>query len=124
MNFWSDQFWQLLESVAQDVEQVCWDVAQGIETFAAEVDDLMAALLDPLLDALVLEDELFFSSNGTPSKGIDADLCHHPACLGCQHYHGQTYGGHFLVCGMHPYGVEDSHCPDWESVWPSLQGTP
>lgn len=36
------------------------------------------------------------------------------ACQGCCHYHGQTYGGELLVCGMHPYGVEGEHCPDWQ----------
>jgi hypothetical protein len=36
-------------------------------------------------------------------------------CQGCCHYHGQYYGGNFLVCGMHPYGVESEHCPDWEA---------
>lgn len=36
------------------------------------------------------------------------------ACQGCQHYHGRMYGGSMLVCGMHPYGVEDDRCPDWE----------
>jgi hypothetical protein len=36
------------------------------------------------------------------------------ACQGCCHYHGQTYGGHFFVCAMHPYGVEDSSCADWQ----------
>jgi hypothetical protein len=33
-------------------------------------------------------------------------------CQGCQHYHGQVYGGTLLVCAMHPYGAEDDHCPD------------
>lgn len=36
------------------------------------------------------------------------------ACRGCCHYHGQTYGGTRLVCGMHPYGVEEETCPDWQ----------
>lgn len=36
------------------------------------------------------------------------------ACKGCCHYHGQKYGGNLLVCGMHPYGVEEEHCPDWQ----------
>jgi hypothetical protein len=36
-------------------------------------------------------------------------------CQGCQHYHGQTYGGTLLVCGMHPYGSEEEYCPDWQS---------
>lgn len=38
------------------------------------------------------------------------------ACQGCSHYHGQTYGGARLICGMHPYGVEEGdHCPDWQA---------
>lgn len=37
------------------------------------------------------------------------------ACRGCRHYHGRTYNGNFLVCGMHPYGVETETCSDWES---------
>ncbi|MDC0835259.1 hypothetical protein CKA32_003898 [Geitlerinema sp. FC II] len=38
----------------------------------------------------------------------------HPACRGCQHYHGQMYGESLLVCGMHPYGWDGETCPDWE----------
>jgi hypothetical protein len=36
------------------------------------------------------------------------------ACLGCCHYHGQTYGGTRLICAMHPYGTDDEHCVDWQ----------
>jgi hypothetical protein len=43
------------------------------------------------------------------------------ACMGCCHYHGQSYG-HIqaqrtqLICGMHPLGWrEDMPCPDWQS---------
>lgn len=35
-------------------------------------------------------------------------------CQGCCHYHGRTYGGNLLVCGMHPYGVDGDECSDWE----------
>ncbi|MGB3494320.1 MAG: hypothetical protein WBA57_16450 [Elainellaceae cyanobacterium] len=38
----------------------------------------------------------------------------HPACVGCQHYHGYTYNGNGLICGMHPYGWDGTDCPDWE----------
>lgn len=41
------------------------------------------------------------------------------ACQGCQHYHGRIYGGTLLVCAMHPFGVEDDRCPDWETRSPS-----
>lgn len=37
------------------------------------------------------------------------------ACRGCRHYHGRSYHGNFLVCGIHPYGVETETCSDWES---------
>ncbi len=36
------------------------------------------------------------------------------ACQGCCHYHGQTYGGQLFICAMHPYGVEEDLCPDWQ----------
>ena len=36
-------------------------------------------------------------------------------CRGCYFYHGQTYNGNPLICGMHPYGVEDDYCADWQS---------
>ena len=39
----------------------------------------------------------------------------HPACVGCSNYHGYSYGGHLLVCAMHPYGWENENCPDWQS---------
>lgn len=38
-----------------------------------------------------------------------------PVCRGCCHYHGRVYGGTMLVCAMHPYGVEDDRCSDWET---------
>lgn len=35
-------------------------------------------------------------------------------CLGCRNYHGVTYEGNRLICGMHPYGWDQGDCPDWE----------
>jgi len=38
-------------------------------------------------------------------------------CHGCEDYCGQTHGGDRLVCGIHPYGWEDSNdCPDWRGI--------
>lgn len=35
-------------------------------------------------------------------------------CQGCQNYHGQTYGGSRLVCGIHPEGYDKGKtCPDF-----------
>jgi len=36
-------------------------------------------------------------------------------CQGCCFYHGQTYNGNRLICGLHPYGAEDDYCADWQS---------
>jgi hypothetical protein len=42
------------------------------------------------------------------------------ACLGCQHYHGVSYGYSratrtLLVCAFHPYGwLGEDTCPDWK----------
>lgn len=36
------------------------------------------------------------------------------ACMTCQHYHGRSYGGNFLNCGIHPSGWEGESCPYFE----------
>lgn len=35
-------------------------------------------------------------------------------CQGCRNYYGLNFRTRF-VCAMHPYGVEEEACPDWES---------
>ncbi|MGD1851996.1 MAG: hypothetical protein ACFCBU_15890 [Cyanophyceae cyanobacterium] len=37
----------------------------------------------------------------------------HPACKGCQNFHGHSYDGNLLICAMHPYGVDGDRCLDW-----------
>lgn len=34
-------------------------------------------------------------------------------CTGCIDYHGETYQGTQLICGIHPCGYEGDKCPDW-----------
>jgi hypothetical protein len=34
-------------------------------------------------------------------------------CQNCRNYHGQSYGGNFMVCGIHPYGNGED-CSDAE----------
>ncbi|MBD6621151.1 hypothetical protein FNW02_37005 [Komarekiella sp. 'clone 1'] len=36
------------------------------------------------------------------------------ACIGCQNYHGQYYGGNMLVCGIHARGWDGENCPDYQ----------
>uniref|UniRef100_B8HU90 Uncharacterized protein n=1 Tax=Cyanothece sp. (strain PCC 7425 / ATCC 29141) TaxID=395961 RepID=B8HU90_CYAP4 len=35
-------------------------------------------------------------------------------CTTCRYYYGLTYGGHRLVCAIHPHGPQSDPCPDWE----------
>ena len=55
-----------------------------------------------------------------PRRSPSADW--HPACRGCQDFHGRSYGGNegrnVLVCAMHPYGVEGDRCVDWREEKP------
>ncbi|OLP15568.1 hypothetical protein BST81_25500 [Leptolyngbya sp. 'hensonii'] len=43
-------------------------------------------------------------------------------CVGCEHYHGVSYGysrarRSLLVCGFHPTGwTLDEICPDWQEM--------
>ena len=41
-------------------------------------------------------------------KDTDSSSCKH-----CKYYHGESYGGNVLVCGIYPYGQEN--CPDFDS---------
>ncbi|WP_193199766.1 hypothetical protein [Nostoc sp. MG11] len=36
------------------------------------------------------------------------------ACIGCDNYHGQYYGGNMLVCGIHARGWDGENCPDYQ----------
>ncbi len=63
-----------------------------------------------------------YTDNFNLIQSIDRQAAHQDrqsnrpvACRGCQHYHGQSYGGNLFICGMHPYGVESDTCPDWEA---------
>lgn len=35
-------------------------------------------------------------------------------CSNCINYHGKSYQGNLLVCGIHPYG--EKNCPDFEPI--------
>lgn len=35
-------------------------------------------------------------------------------CRGCKYYHGISYNGVPLICTVHPEGIEDVQCPDWQ----------
>lgn len=136
MEGWSNDFFQVLEAVAAEIEQFCTEVAKEVngvldmfveasedmaeqvqQTFAAEIERQISDFFDPILEAY-LGFEIHFEDTSQPLlHNFDPVIDNHPVCVGCRHYHGQVYGGNPLICGMHPYGWEGDQCPDWQSTW-------
>ncbi|MGL5080456.1 MAG: hypothetical protein ACRC8A_03120 [Microcoleaceae cyanobacterium] len=135
MEEWSRDFFEAVEAVAVEVDKffriageefqamvnelakVSEEVTQEVqERIIPGLDGYFAEIVEPVLEIylnldLDLMDEGFepFVSYVHPSS------TQYSACRGCQYYHGQVYGGSLLVCAMHPHGVEEETCPDWES---------
>ncbi|NEQ35557.1 MAG: hypothetical protein F6K40_04275 [Okeania sp. SIO3I5] len=137
MEDWSKNFFEVIETAVLEVENFFNEMAEEIsEVFdewgklseeiteeiqiniAAEINEYLNDLIDPTI-------EVYSDSDVETQEEEDIDyylvdrveptLEKHPACRGCINYHGQVYGGNLLVCAMHPHGVEDESCPDWES---------
>jgi hypothetical protein len=106
---------QLIDATQTAVEQLNLD-------FETEIDPYLNRFFDPWVDQLIelfggMETEL--ESRARPfTNTVNPMMNNHPACVGCSNYHGYSYGGEMLVCGMHPFGWEGEQCPDWESSWP------
>lgn len=142
MEEWSKNFFEALETAATEIEELWTEVSTEFtefidacsklseelsqemqEGFMNEIDQWFSEIFDPViefyLDVVELEvdpnlEEL--ESIGDPFVGyVHPTVTQHSACRGCRNYHGQVYGGNLLVCAMHPSGVEDDTCPDWES---------
>ncbi len=107
-----DQWTERLQHTVEPLERV---LDAEVERMANEVSTVLTPVVTPLVEGL----ETWFEAIAAPlNNTVEPLLNNHPTCVGCRHYFGQTYGGHTLVCAMHPYGAETSHCPDWETVWP------
>ncbi|AKG20475.1 hypothetical protein [Calothrix sp. 336/3] len=132
MEQWQKDLFNAVQTVADEVERFFLEVNEMVDTFfefteemteqvqntiATEVDQYLQELAEPILDFYwELEDIVSDDFDVDPAfpYSVDATPEKNPACVGCHHYHGQAYGGNLLVCGMHPHGWQDEHCPDWE----------
>ncbi|HEY9848502.1 MAG TPA: hypothetical protein V6D28_03515 [Leptolyngbyaceae cyanobacterium] len=130
MEDWQKNLIEIVETVADDVENFLLEIADALEsfalvseqvaqqlqnTFSGDIEQLFSSIVDPLLELdSGLDDEIGFDS-GWEVVEEESLFAKHPACAGCRHLHGQIYGGNLLICGMHPYGWEGNNCPDWES---------
>ncbi len=141
MDEWLRQLQDGIHEVAKDSSDWFADVSkQSNEAIDAAVeasvstlqgvDEAIAPALEQLgdrMNAAVDESVVFIEQQLTPwiertaapiTHTVTPWLQNHPACIGCEHYHGTAYGEDMLICGMHPYGPDDRTCADWKSVWP------
>lgn len=141
MDDWQKDWWQQIEKTTVSIERFFQDITEAVETFSEEVTEAFEELGEHLQNTVVIEvdtmvddfidivSETSIEFESSFWEDIDSlvnddfvDITletpgedNHAACVGCCHYHGQAYNGQILVCGMHPYGVEDNYCPDWEA---------
>ena len=138
MDDWQKDFFQLLETMTAEFEQFFEEVSHVVEAVAEEVSDGLQVVAEEVQNAITTDidpywqdwfgpiveiyaefeeialDDLSETTEFPFNPKLEATLENHPACMGCRYYHGQVYGGNLLVCGMHPYGWDGEHCPDWE----------
>ncbi len=130
MEKWQKDFWDMINTVADEVERFFLGMTEMVDTFidlseevteqlqntiATEVDQYLQDLAEPILEVYwELEEIVGDDIEPTFPYSVDPTPEKNPACIGCRHYHGQVYSGNLLICGMHPYGWEDQKCPDWE----------
>ena len=121
MEYWSKNFFKVMGTAILEVESFFDEMAEEI----SEVFDEWGKFSEEIAEEISTNVTIEFYPDLTPDtqeEDMDYYFIDHieptseeyPACRGCIHYHGQVYGGNVLVCGMHPYGVEDESCPDWE----------
>jgi hypothetical protein len=99
------------------ISQGCETIFKEIENASVEVEEALDGYLEPVFDWLDEIEEIISDTSRPFIVTVTPALQDHPVCVGCCNYHGEAYGGNVLVCAMHPYGIEDESCPDWESVW-------
>lgn len=129
MEKWQKDFSELVEAVADEVEQFFEGVTEMVDSFfevteefteqvqntiVTEIDQYLSELAEPIFEVYWELEELMGEVDQPFPYQVEPTHQEHPACIGCRHYHGQVYSGNLLVCGMHPYGWEDENCPDWQ----------
>lgn len=112
---WEKIFNQLTQEVEETVTTELNELLTEVDSFVIEVVKLFVDedYLNDVDDYSYFLDEDEFNSWLQDTK-IKPNSEINPACLGCSNYHGQSYNGNLLVCGMHPYGWDGETCPDWQ----------
>lgn len=131
-NFWeavSTEVEQWLEGVAKEMndatdglielsEEISDQIHQAISPSLDQFDDQLGEWMEPFAVVLSRMDAILLEAAQPVTQTMEPLLNQHHHCVGCRNYHGQTYGGEMLVCGMHPYGVPEGveQCPDKDTL--------
>ena len=57
----------------------------------------------------------------TLSLDVHHDNTNSSFCKNCKHYHGESYNGNQLICGMYPYGKENATDKEEEKIVTQLE---
>ncbi len=122
-------FWEIIQAVADEVEQFFVGINEMVDTFfefteeitdqlqesiATDIEDYFSEINEPLLNTYWDMEDVASDIDSAFPYPVEATPEKNPACVGCMHYHGHAYGGNLLVCAMHPHGWDDENCPDRE----------
>ncbi|MEL6442444.1 MAG: hypothetical protein AAFQ80_24770 [Cyanobacteria bacterium J06621_8] len=139
MNDWQDEWWEQIVKTASEVENFFSEISKTAESVitetaenfcswleefpseeSGELDSVLHDFVDVIittgeeLETVLDEWENFNDDDFTEMSYSEPSAHRHPACVNCLNYHGQSYNGNLLVCGIHPSGVESDNCRDWE----------
>ena len=125
MEEWPKDIVEVLESVADVVDEFFQGVTDMVEVVANDIENIVGVdfdqclqdLFEPIIEIYAELEEIVSETEETYyySYPVEPTPEKHAACVGCRHYHGQAYGGNLFICAMHPYGWDTDSCPDWES---------
>ena len=130
MESWQKDLVDIMETVADEVEHFFQGINDMVDAFfevseeiseqvqnniAAEIDQCLQELAEPLMEIYWELEEIVADVDTDFPYQVEATTAKNAACIGCNNYHGQVYGGNLLVCAMHPHGWDDKNCPDWEN---------
>ena len=126
MEDWSKDFFEVVETAILEVDNFFNEMVEEISDVFDEFGKFSEEIVEEISINIIAEiDDCLHDlvNQNTQEEDIDYYFVDYvepkteknPVCRGCIHYHGQVYGGNLFVCAMHPYGVEDESCLDWES---------
>lgn len=108
---------EFTEEMAEEIERAIVPLEEAVPGLD-QLDEQIADWFEPIWRAVMGLEATLDRAAEPFTHTIEPLINQHTACVGCRHYHGQTYNGTVLVCAMHPYGIVDGsdQCPDKQPI--------